>query len=58
MTEKEIFTKDLIFSTEFDRYVVDLPELAEKIPLNGQIVFLPDDDSELCRINIEIAEKQ
>jgi len=34
------------------------PEIAEKIPFNAQIVFLPDNDKELCKINIEIAEKQ
>jgi len=58
MTEQEIFTKNLIFSTEFDRYIIEHPEFASKIPLNAQVVFLPDDDEELCRVNAEIAEKQ
>jgi len=58
MTEQEIFTKNLILSTEFDRYIIEHPELAAKIPLNAQVVFLPEDDNELGRINIEIAEKQ
>jgi hypothetical protein len=58
MTEEEIFRKNLIFSTEFDRYILEHPEFAEKIPLNAQVIFLPDDDPELCGINTEIAEKQ
>ncbi len=58
MTEQEIFTKNLIFSTEFDRYIIEHPEFAAKVPLNAQVVFLPDDDEELCRVNMEIAEKQ
>jgi hypothetical protein len=58
MTEKEIFEKNLILSTEFDRYVMEHPELAEKIPANAQIVLLPSDDPELCNINIEMAKKQ
>ncbi len=58
MTEKEIFTKNLILSTEFDRYVLEHPEFAEKIPLNSQVVILPEDDRELCRINMAMAEKQ
>lgn len=58
MTEKEIFAKHLIFSTEFDRYVIEHPEFAAKIPLNAMVVFLPKDDQELCRINMEMAEKQ
>lgn len=58
MTEQEIFIKNLILNTEFDRYIIEHPEFAAKIPLNAQVVFLPDDDEELCRINMEIAEKQ
>jgi len=58
MTEQEIFTKNLILSTEFDRYIIEHPEFSTKIPLNAQVVFLPEDDEELCRINMEIAEKQ
>lgn len=58
MTEQEIFSKNLILSTEFDRYVIEHPELSEKIPHNAQIVFLPEDDPELCRINIELAQQQ
>lgn len=58
MTEKEVFTKNLILSTEFDRYILERPEFAEEIPLNAQVVFLPEDDIELCRINVEMAERQ
>ena len=58
MTEQEIFTKNLILSTEFDRYLLDHPALAEKIPLNAQVVFLPENDSEFCKINMKIAKKQ
>jgi hypothetical protein len=57
MTEKELFEKNLILSTEFDRYVIEHPEFAEKLPLNAQIVLLPAGDSELCKINIELAKK-
>ena len=58
MTEEEIFRKNLIISTEFDRYILEHPDFAEKIPSNAQVVLLPEDDPELCRINREIAEKQ
>ena len=58
MTEKEIFNKNLILSAEFDRYVIEHPEFAEKIPLNAVVVLLPEDDQELCDINMEIAERQ
>jgi hypothetical protein len=58
MTEQEVFAKNLILSTEFDRYVLEHPKFAEKIPLNAQVVFLPDDDPELSSINIRTAEQQ
>jgi hypothetical protein len=58
MTEQEVFTKNLILSTEFDRYILEHPDFAEKIPLNSQIILLPEDDKELGRINQETAEKQ
>lgn len=58
MTEQEIFAKNLILSTEFDRYIMEHPEIGKEIPLNAQIVFLPEDDQELSKINIEIARQQ
>ena len=58
MTEQEIFSKNLILITEFDRYVLEHPDFAEKIPVNAQVVLLPDDDPELRQKNIEIAKAQ
>lgn len=58
MTEEEVFVKNLILSTEFDRYILEHSDIAEKIPLNAQIVFLPETDPELSKINIEMAKKQ
>jgi len=58
MTEQEIFSKNLILSTEFDRYVLEHPGFAEKIPENAQVVLLPEDDLELRQKNIEIAKAQ
>jgi hypothetical protein len=58
MTDKQIFEKNLILSTEFDRYVMEHPEIAEKIPQNAQIVLLPADDEELCAKNLRLAQNQ
>ena len=58
MTEEEIIHRNLILSTEFDRYVMEHQEFADKIPANALIVLLPEYDPELCRINTEIAERQ
>jgi len=58
MTDEEIFEKNLILSTEFDRYIMEHPEFAKKIPVNAQIVLLPEDDAELRKKNFEIAKAQ
>ena len=58
MTDEEIFEKNLILSTEFDRYILEHPEFAKKIPVNAQIVLLPEDDAELRKKNLEIAKAQ
>ena len=57
MSEQELFEKNLVLTTEFDRYLLEHPEIAEQIPLNAQIVLLPD-DPELSQKNREIAAAQ
>jgi len=58
MTEDELVAKNLILTTEFDRYVLEHPEFAEQIPPNAQVVLLPEDDPELSERNLEISRKQ
>ena len=47
-----------VLVTEFDRYVVEHPEFAEKIPLNAQIVLQVEGDEEYNAWSRQIAEKQ
>ena len=47
-----------VLVTEFDRYVVEHPEFAEKIPLNAQIVLQVEGDEEYNAWSKQIAEKQ
>jgi len=47
-----------ILVTEFDRYVVEHPELAEQIPPNAQIVLQVEGDEEYNRWSVQLAEKQ
>jgi len=58
ITDEEIFERNLILTTEFDRYILEHPEFAKKIPANAQIVLLPEDDAELRKKNFEIAKAQ
>lgn len=54
--KKEQFEKNVTLSMEFSRYVIENPEIAEKIPKGAMVVLLPEDDPELCKENLKIAE--
>lgn len=55
MRREDLFKKNHILGIEFDRYVLENPEFLEKIPDGAEIVFLPEDDPELCEENIRLA---
>ena len=50
--------KHAIMVTEFDRYVVEHPEFAEKIPRNAQIILQIEGDEKYNKWSREVAEKQ
>lgn len=55
MRKEDLFKKNHILGIEFDRYVMENPDILEKIPNGAEIVFLPGDDPELCEENIRLA---
>lgn len=52
-----ITEKNLTLSFEFERYLLEHPELLDEIPSGAEIVLLPKDDPELYRINLESAQR-
>ena len=58
MTGQKSFEKNLLYSTEFSKYVLEHPEIESKIPEGAQIFFLVDSDPELSRKNLEMAKRQ
>ena len=56
MTSEELFRKNQQLSTEFELYLLEHPEIEEKIPDNAMIVLIPEYDRELADKNIELAE--
>lgn len=56
MTREELFRKNQQLSTEFELYILEHPEVEEKIPDNAMIVLLPEYDKELAAKNMELAE--
>lgn len=47
-----------ILVAEFDRYVVERPEFAAKIPKNAQIVLQVEGDEEYNKWSRQLADKQ
>jgi len=52
-----ITEKNITLSFEFERYLLEHPEMLEQIPEGAEVALLPKDDPELYRINLEAAQK-
>ncbi len=57
MTTQQMFEKNQELSAEFDRYLLDYPEVANQIPDGALVVFVPAFDKELARRNRDLARK-
>ena len=58
MTEREAADRNMVLGFEFDRYLLEHPQLAERIPEDALVVLLPEDDPELCEFNRQLAARQ
>ena len=58
MRRKEWAYRNLILGVEFDKYLVDHPELAVRIPNGSTLVLLPEYDRELYKANLKLAQKK
>jgi hypothetical protein len=57
MKPQELFVKIQQLSTEFDLYLLDHPEVADKIPDGALVVFLPTYDKALAKNNRQLAAR-
>lgn len=57
MKIQDMFLKNQQLSTEFDLYLLDHPEMADRIPNGALVVFLPEFDRSLARKNRALAAK-
>ena len=57
MTKREMFERNQQLSSEFDLYLLDHPEVAEKIPNGALVVFVLAFDKQLARRNRTLARK-
>jgi hypothetical protein len=54
-SENTIIDKNMILTLEFERYVLEHPEILDEIPNGAEVILLPKDDPELYRINLGAA---
>ncbi|MFB3887590.1 MAG: DUF5647 family protein [Thermodesulfobacteriota bacterium] len=58
MRKEDLFKKNHVLGIEFDRYLLEHPEVLEQIPENAEVYFLPEEDPEVSQENLKIAEAQ
>lgn len=56
MNKEELIKKNIELSTEFGKFLLDNPKIAEKIPLEAVIIFVDESDAELTRYNLFLAK--
>jgi hypothetical protein len=56
MRKEDLFRKNHILGVEFDRYLLEHPEVLEEIPEDAEIYFLAEDAPELLEENFKMAE--
>lgn len=52
--EQEMIELNIELSAEFSRYLFEHPEIEEKIPIDAEIVLLPEFDNELKEFNLNL----
>jgi hypothetical protein len=57
-SKETIIEKNITLAFEFERYVLEHPEMLERLPSGAEVVLLPKDDPELYRLNLETARRQ
>ena len=58
MKRKQWAYKNLVLGAEFDKYMVEHPEIIEKIPDKSTLVLLPEYDRELYAANLKLAKRR
>ena len=58
MRNTTLVEKNIELSFEFTRYLLDHPELEDRIPKGAQVVLLPEYDEKLKHFNMRTAKKQ
>jgi len=56
INEDEMIKRNIELSTEFSRYLFENPDIEKKVPLDADIIFLPEFDRELKDYNLKLGK--
>lgn len=54
--EKEMIKRNIEISAEFSRYLFEHPEIETNLPMDAEIILLPEFDQELKEFNLELGK--
>ena len=54
--EKKMIESNIELSAEFSRYLFEHPEVEESIPVNAEIILVPEFDRELKEFNLKMGK--
>ncbi len=54
--EKKMIERNIELSAEFSRYLFEHPEIEENIPVNAEMILLPEFDQELKEFNLKMGK--
>lgn len=54
--EKKMIERNIELSAEFSRYLFEHPEIETMVPMDVEIIFLPEFDPELRDFNLKMAK--
>jgi hypothetical protein len=54
--EKKMIERNIELSAEFSRYLFEHSEIEEKIPMESEIILLPEFDEELKEYNLKMGK--
>ena len=52
--EKEMTERNIELSAEFSRYLFEHPEVEDRIPMDAEIILLPEFDKDLKEFNLTL----
>ena len=55
--EHHLIEKNIELSAEFSRYLFDHPELSNQIPIDSELILVPEFDDELREYNLSLGKK-